>query len=104
MSVHLKIEHSDHGLLATILQRNDDGKVTGSPSVGVVASKAEAKENAKKLARSLGLKVYGFVDKTGSGQNDPPDAETEKAKPEAGNVGGAEERPPWEVPGVGKSL
>jgi hypothetical protein len=31
-------------------------------------SKEEAKQQAKKLARSLGLKVYGIVDKTGTSE------------------------------------
>jgi uncharacterized protein YggE len=56
--------------------------VIGTPSVILVGSKEEAKQQAKTLARSLGLKVYGIVDKTGTG----------------------EEPRPWLVPGVGKSL
>ena len=54
----------------------------GTPSVFLVGSKEEANRQAKTLARSLGLKVYGIVDKTGTG----------------------EEPRPWLVPGVGKSL
>ena len=82
MSVRLKIEDSSEGLVATISQRDDAGKVIGSPSVLLVGSKEEAKQRAKMLARSLGLKVYGIVDKTGT-----------------------DEQPlPWLVPGVGKSL
>jgi hypothetical protein len=34
------------------------------PSVSLVGSKEEAKQQAKTLARSLGLKLYGIVDKT----------------------------------------
>jgi len=82
VSVRLKIEESSEGLLATISQRDDAGKVIGTPSVLLVASKEEAKQQAKTLARSLGLKVYGIVDKTGTGE-----------KPR-----------PWLVPGVGKSV
>ena len=82
MSVRLKIENSSQGLVATISQRDDAGKVIGTPSVFLVESKEEAKHQAKTLARSLGLKVYGIVDKTGTG----------------------EEPHPWLVPGVGKSL
>ena len=82
MSVRLKIEDSSEGLVATISQRDNAGKVIGTPSVLLVGSKEEAKRQAKMLARSLGLKVYGIVDKTG-----------------------ADEEPrPWIVPGVGKSL
>ena len=67
MSVHLKIEDSDEGLVATISQRDGVGKVMGKPSVFLVESKEEAKQQAKTLTRSLGLGVYGFVDKTGTG-------------------------------------
>ena len=66
MSVRLKIENSREGLVATISQRDDEGKVIGRPSVSLVASKEEAKQQAKTLARSLGLKLYGIVDKTGA--------------------------------------
>ena len=63
MSVRLKIETSSEGLVATISQRDDTGKVIGTPSVLLVGSKEEAKQQAKTLARSLGLKAYGIVDK-----------------------------------------
>ena len=66
MSVHLKIEDSHQGLVATISQRDNVGKVVGKPSVFLVESKEEAKQQAKTLTRSLGLGVYGFVDKTGA--------------------------------------
>ena len=82
MSVRLKIENSREGLVATISQRDDRGKVIGLPSVSLVGSKEEAKQQAKTLARSLGLKIYGIVDKTDTGEKPPP----------------------WLVPGVGKSL
>ena len=82
MSVRLKIENSREGLVATISQRDDAGKVIGQPSVSLVGSKEEAKQQAKMLARSLGLKLYGIVDKTG----------------------GRDEPCPWLVPGVGNSV
>jgi hypothetical protein len=82
VSVRLKIEDSREGLVATSSQRDDTGKVIGQPSVSLVGSKEEAKQRAKTLARSLGLKLYGIVDKTATS---------------------AESRP-WVVPGVGKSL
>jgi hypothetical protein len=82
VSVRLKIEDSRDGLMATISQRDDAGKVIGRPAVVHVGTKEEAKQQAKSLARSLGLKVYGIVDKTA----------------------GSEETQPWLVPGVGKSL
>ena len=64
MSVRLKLEDTREGLVATISQRDDAGKVIGRPSVFLVDSKEEAKRQAKALARSLGLKIYGIVDKT----------------------------------------
>ena len=64
MTVRLKIENSSEGLVATISQRDDAGKVVGAPSVFLVETKEEAKQQAKTLARSLGLKVYGIVDKS----------------------------------------
>ena len=64
MSVRLKLEASREGLLATISQRDDAGKVTGRPSTFLVSTKEEAKSRAKALARTLGLKTYGIVDKT----------------------------------------
>jgi hypothetical protein len=82
VSVRLKIEDSRGGMVATISQRDDAGNVIGRPSIFLVVSKEEAKQQAKKLARSLGLKVYGIVDKTGT----------------------SEEPRPWLVPGVGKSI
>jgi hypothetical protein len=82
VSVRLKIENSREGLVATISQRDDTGKVIGLPSVSLVGSKEEAKQRAKTLARSLGLKLYGIVDKTGAG----------------------DEPRPWLVPGVGNSV
>jgi hypothetical protein len=82
MSVRLKIEDSREGLVATISQRDDAGNVVGRPSIFLVASKEEAKQQAKTLARSLGLKVYGIVDKTDT----------------------SKEPRPWLVPGVGKAI
>ena len=64
MSIRLKLEDSREGLVATISERNDAGKVTGRPSVFLVGSKEEAKQRARALARNLGLKTYGVVDKT----------------------------------------
>ena len=64
MSVRLKLEDSHEGLMATISQRNDIGKVTGAPLTFVVSTKEKAKERATALARTLGLKTYGIVDKT----------------------------------------
>jgi hypothetical protein len=82
MSVRLKLEDSREGLVATISQRNDAGKVVGRPLVSLVSSKEEAKQKAKTLARSLGLKVYGIVDKTSVEETSHP----------------------WLVPGVGNTL
>ena len=82
MPVRLKIENSREGLVATISERDDAGKMIGRPSILLVGSKEEAKQRAKTLARSLGLKVYGIVDKTGT----------------------SEEPRPWLVPGAGNSI
>ena len=72
MLVRLRIEDSSKGLVATISQRDDTGKVIGTPSVHLVGSKEEAKQQAKALARSLGLKVYGIVEKTGRARSRIP--------------------------------
>ncbi len=64
LTVRLKLEDGQDGLVATISQRNEAGKVTGRPSVFLGGTKEEAKERAKELARALGLKTYGIVDKT----------------------------------------
>ena len=66
MFVRLKLEDTRDGLVATISQRSDDGKITGRPSVFLVEGKEEAKQRAKAAARALGLKTYGVVDKTSS--------------------------------------
>jgi hypothetical protein len=67
LSVRLKLEDSREGLVATISERNEAGKITGQPSIFLVSNKEEAKRRAKALARTLGLKTYGIVDKTGTG-------------------------------------
>jgi len=82
MTVRLKIEENREGLVATISQRDDAVKVVGRPSVFLGGTKDEAKQRAKTLARSLGLKVYGVVDKTDT-----------KEKPH-----------PWLVPGAGDAI
>jgi hypothetical protein len=71
MSVRLKIEDSREGLVATISQRDDDGKITGRPSIFLVGGKEEAKQRAKAVARALGLNTYGVVDKTSSRMPSP---------------------------------
>jgi hypothetical protein len=71
MSVRLKIENSREGLVATISQRGEDGKITGHPSIFLVGGKEEAKQRAKAVARVLGLKTYGVVDKTSSRMPSP---------------------------------
>jgi ribosomal protein L30/L7E len=66
MFVRLKLEDTRDGLVATISQRGDDGKITGRPSIFLVRGKEEAKQRAKAVARALGLRTYGVVDKTSS--------------------------------------
>ena len=106
MSVHLKIEDGREGVVATISQRDDMGKVIGRPAVFPVSSKEEAKQQAKALARSLGLKAYGVIDKTDTcdAPSSPQDDRRETAASDTAYTNGEEVRPPWSVPGVGKSL
>ena len=66
MFVRLKLEETREGLVATISQRGDDGKITGRPSIFLARGKEEAKQRAKAVARDLGLKTYSVVDKTSS--------------------------------------
>jgi hypothetical protein len=71
MFVRLKIEDTREGLVATISQRDDDGKITGRPSIFLVDGKDEAKQKAKTVARALGLKTYRVLDKTSSRMSPP---------------------------------
>jgi hypothetical protein len=64
MFVRLKLEDTREGLVATISQRGDDGKITERPSI--FGWGQETKQKAKAVARALGLKTYGVVDKTSS--------------------------------------
>jgi hypothetical protein len=68
LSVRLKLEDSREGLVATLSERDDAGKVTGRPAIFLVGNKEEAKQRAKALARTLGLKTYGIVDKTSTAE------------------------------------
>jgi len=106
MSVHLKIEDGREGFLATLSQRDDVGKMIGRPAVFAVSSRKEAKQHAKALARSLGLKAYGVIDKTAAGNaaTSPQDDRGEIAGSDTDHPHAEEVRPPWSVPGVVKSL
>lgn len=107
MSVHLKIEESPEGLTATLSQRDEDGKLIGDPSIGLVASAAEGRQLAKTLARSLGLKVYRVIDKTKPAARPEKSPETilaPVARHDADPTAAEEATPPWLVPGVGNSL
>jgi hypothetical protein len=66
MFVRVKIEETREGLVTTISQRDDDGKITGRPSIFLVGGKEEAKQRAKAVARALGLKTYRVLDRTSS--------------------------------------
>jgi hypothetical protein len=68
--VRLRLEDTLDGLLATILQLDENKRPTGTPVVAIVGDKEEAKQRANALARSLGCKTYGIIDKTNS--NAPP--------------------------------
>lgn len=106
MSVRLKIEDSHEGFLATISQRDDSGKMIGRPSVFPVSSKEEAKQQAKTLARSLGLKAFGVIDKTDAGGS-PRSPQHDRVGAVASNTEHTKTKevpPPWSVPGVEKSL
>jgi hypothetical protein len=106
MSVHLRIDETHEGVMATLSQRDDQGKVIGRPSVELVASAAEARQLAKTLAQSLGLKVYHVIVKTRSASRpEKPSETTPKTVQHDANTDAAEgQAPPWLVPGVGKSL
>ena len=106
MSVRLKIEDGREGIVATISQRDDMGKLIGRPLVFPVSSKEEAKQQAKTLARSLGLKVYGIIDKTDAdgSRSSPQDDPAETVGSDADYTKTKEVQPPWSVPGVEKSL
>jgi|SRR5271169_5820936 len=71
MFVRLKIEDTREGLVATISQREDDGKITGRPSIFLVGGKDEAKQKARAVARALGLKTYRVLDRTSSRMSPP---------------------------------
>jgi hypothetical protein len=66
--VRLKIEDTREGLVATISQREDDGKLAGSSSIFLVGNKEEAKQRARAVARGLGLTTYRVMDKTQASQ------------------------------------
>jgi len=106
VSVRLKLEDGHEGFVATISQRDDTGKVVGRPSVFPVSSKEEAKQQAKTLARSLGLKVYGIIDKTDAGgsPSSPLVDPAETVGSDNDYTKTKEVQPPWSVPGVQKSL
>jgi hypothetical protein len=106
MSVHLKIEEAREGVTATLSQRDDEGKVIGHPSVGHVANATEARQLAKTLAQSLGLKVYRVIDKTKSvGRSEKPsETAANTIQRDADPDAAKREPPPWLVPGVGESL
>jgi hypothetical protein len=77
--VRLKIEDTREGLVATISQREDDGKLTGSSSIFLVDSKEEAKQRAKAVARGLGLTTYRVMDRT-QAEKPPQVASPDRAK------------------------
>ena len=64
MFVRLKIEESRDGLVATISEGNDDGKIAGPPMILLVRTKEEAKRKASAVARGLGLTTYRMIDKS----------------------------------------
>jgi hypothetical protein len=64
MFVRLKIEESRDGLVATISEGDDEGKIAGPPMILLVRTKEEAKRKASAVARGLGLTTYRMIDKS----------------------------------------
>jgi hypothetical protein len=65
MIVRLTIQQDGARFRATIAKRDDHGNGTiGAPEIFLVDDKGEAKQRAKEMARSLGLKTYRVLDKT----------------------------------------
>jgi hypothetical protein len=64
MFVRLKIEESRDGLVATISEGDDDGRIAGPPMILLVRTREEAKRKASAVARGLGLTTYRMIDKS----------------------------------------
>ena len=69
MFVRLKLEESRDGLVATISERDADGKIVGPPRIFLVRSKEEAKKRASAVAKGLGLTSYRIVNKSQTPDN-----------------------------------
>ena len=74
MFVRLKLEDSREGLVATISERDANGKIAGSPMIFLVETKEEAKKKASAVARGLGLTSYRIMDKSQMAQRQKPAA------------------------------
>ncbi|HJU14886.1 MAG TPA: hypothetical protein VJ770_00315 [Stellaceae bacterium] len=74
MFVRLKLEESREGLVATISERDANGKIAGSPMIFLVGTKEEAKKKASAVARGLGLTSYRIMDKSQTTQQQKPAA------------------------------
>jgi hypothetical protein len=55
MLVRLKLEDSREGLVATISQRDKDGKITGRPSIFLVWGQGRGKRKGEGSGASLGV-------------------------------------------------
>jgi hypothetical protein len=64
MFVRLKLEESRDGLVATISERDADGKIAAPPMIFLVRTKEEAKRKASAVAKGLGLTSYRVMDKS----------------------------------------
>ena len=64
MFVRLKLEESRDGLVATISERDANGKITAPPMILLVRTRAEAKRKASAVAKGLGLTSYRILDKS----------------------------------------
>jgi hypothetical protein len=76
MFVRLTLEESRDDLLATISERDGDGKIVGPPRIFLVRTKEEAKKRASAVAKDLGLTSYRIMDKSRTPQEqNPPTSE-----------------------------
>jgi hypothetical protein len=72
MFVRLKLEDSSDGLVATISERDADGKIAGTPIIFLTQTKEDAKKKASAVARGLGLTSYRIMDKSQTAQSAKP--------------------------------
>jgi hypothetical protein len=74
MFVRLTLENSRDGLVATISERDADGKIAGPPIIFLARTKEEAKRKASDVAKGLGLTSYRVMDKSQPARRQDPAA------------------------------